>query len=100
MKLLLDVFRSSGAQPVEDVIVPLLLTLRADTGLLQQVMGHETPYYCILENKSALPSNKRVTSQCTNSHISTTTHHINYNNSNNYRVALCVQHIYKLRVTL
>lgn len=62
VELLLDVFRSSSTQPVEDVIVPLLLALRADTGLFQQVMGHETTYYCILENKSALYSNQHVTS--------------------------------------
>lgn len=62
MELLLDVFRSSSAQPVEDVIVPLLLTLRADAGLLQQVMGHKTTYYCVLENKSACKemSNKLI----------------------------------------
>lgn len=69
MELLLDVFRSSSTQPVEDVIVPLLLTLRADTGLLQKVMGHKSTYYCILENKSALHSNKCLTNSFTKSHI-------------------------------
>lgn len=42
MELLADVLRRSGAQAVEDVVVPLFRALCADPGLLQKVVGHES----------------------------------------------------------
>ena len=48
MELLLDVVGGAGTQPVEDVVVPLLLALHADPGLLQQVVGHKPPHHRVL----------------------------------------------------
>lgn len=49
MELLPDLLRRSGAQTVEDVVVPLLRTLSADPRLLQQVMRHEAAHDGVLE---------------------------------------------------
>ena len=58
MELLPDVLRSSGTQPVEDVVVPLLWTLSADPGLLQEVMRHEAAHHGVLTG------NDRVSGRC------------------------------------
>lgn len=52
MKLLPDVFRRSGTQPVEDVVVPLLRALPTDPRLLQQVVRHEAAHDGVLRRKS------------------------------------------------
>lgn len=51
VELLPDVFRRSGAQPVEDVVVPLLGALPADPRLLQQVVRHEAADHGVLGRK-------------------------------------------------
>lgn len=48
VEFLSDVLRRSGAQPVEDVVVPLVLTLSADTRFLQEVVRHEAPDHRVL----------------------------------------------------
>lgn len=45
-----DVLGGSSTQPVEDVVVPLLLALLADPGFLQQVVGHEASHHSILSD--------------------------------------------------
>lgn len=51
MQVLLQVFRRAGTHPVEDVVVPLIVTLHANSGLFQQVMGDESAHNCILETQ-------------------------------------------------
>lgn len=41
VQFFLQVFGRPGAQPVEDVVVPLVTALHANPRLLQQVMGDE-----------------------------------------------------------
>lgn len=41
VQFFLQVFRRASAQPVEDVVVPLVAALHANPRLLQQVMGDE-----------------------------------------------------------
>ena len=58
MELLLDVVGGAGTQPVEDVVVSLLLALHADPGLLQQVVGHEPPHHRILVRRTLAESDQ------------------------------------------
>lgn len=51
VQFLLDVLRRSGTQPVEYVVVPLVVTLHANPGLLQQVMGDKSTHDHILETR-------------------------------------------------
>lgn len=60
MQLLLQLLRRSGAQPVEDVVVSLILALHANPGLLQQVVGDEPAYDCVLRTCRAWRSTTRA----------------------------------------
>ena len=51
VQFLLYVLRRSGTQPVEDVVVPLVVILHANPGLLQQVMGDKSTHDRILETQ-------------------------------------------------
>lgn len=48
VELLPDFLGRSGAQTIEDVVVSLLRTLRADPRLLQQVMRHKAAHHGVL----------------------------------------------------
>lgn len=48
VQFFLQVLGRPGAQPVEDVVVPLVVALHANPRLLQQVMGDEPAHHCIL----------------------------------------------------
>lgn len=50
VQFFLQVFRRAGAQPVEDVVVPLVAALHANPRLLQQVMGDEAADYRVLHS--------------------------------------------------
>lgn len=54
VELLADLLGRSGAQAVEDVVVPLLRALRADPRLLQQVMRHEAAHDGVLRGGRGL----------------------------------------------
>lgn len=56
MQLLLQLLRRSGTQPVEDVVVPLVIALHADPGLLQQVVRDESTHDCVLRTHVESPS--------------------------------------------
>lgn len=51
VELLPDVLRGSGTQAVEDVVIPLLRALPADSRLLQQVVRHKTAHNSVLESQ-------------------------------------------------
>lgn len=53
VQFLLQVFRRAGAQPVEDVVVPLVTALHANPRLLQQVMGDKAADNCVLYSTQA-----------------------------------------------
>lgn len=50
VQFLLQVFRRTGAQPVEDVVVPLVTALHANPRLLQQIVGDEAADNCVLHS--------------------------------------------------
>lgn len=68
MQFLLDVLRCPSTQPVEDVVVSLVVTLHANPRLLQQVMGDKSTHNCILvqqERDQVSKADSKVHGPCT-----------------------------------
>lgn len=63
MQLLLQLLGRSGTQPVEDVVVPLVVALHANPGLLQQVVRDEPAHHRVLRTGVAVSEARTARSE-------------------------------------